>query len=283
MKSIKYTGERFIPEFKTNSIMALEHYHRYMLVEPYCKNKNVLDIACGAGYGSELMSKTASKVIGADIDPKVVEYCNSQYVQGKDRGNLHFEVKSVDAIDYSSDTFDIITCFETIEHISKQSQERAVSLFSDVLKDDGILFISTPSLISPLHIKDNKYHVHELSQKEFYDLLSSRFKYVRIIGQSVCLCSIIGDLKRPSDIITTEKNLKIEDCKYLIAICSNTDVSLMSGASIYVDTTSSPLVKLTYIRNKIGWVIATYNCCIGILAKISPFKTLSKKIESLKW
>ncbi len=282
MSKLEYTGERFVPEYKTNSIMALEHYHRYMFVMPYCQNKNVLDIACGAGYGSELMSRRAEKVLGADIDPKAIEYCSFHYT----KDNLKFEVKSVDKIDYPQKTFDIITCFETIEHISEQQQKDAVALFGNVLKDDGILFISTPSLASPLHIKDNKYHIHELSQNEFYNLLSLHFKYVNIIGQSVCLCSIIGGSPNKSGCdcrVEISQDYKIGDCKYLMAICSNKEIPDINASSVYVDTSMATLIKLTKLRNKIGGLIKLYNFGIAILAKICPNKKWKQKIEKLKW
>lgn len=79
MNKYEYTGERFVPEYKAQSIMALEHYHRYMFCSKYVNNKKVLDIACGTGYGAELMSYAANKVTGADIDPVTIQYCNALY------------------------------------------------------------------------------------------------------------------------------------------------------------------------------------------------------------
>lgn len=173
---MQYTGERFIPEYKENSVMELEHFHRYLYASKFCKNKTVLDIACGAGYGTNMISTTAAKVIGADIDNEVVKYCQNKYKNA----NIEFRTLSIDEIDFPENFFDVITCFETIEHVDKVSQDKALDLFGKILKEDGILFISTPSTESKLHIKDNKYHVNELSMSDFKDTLHKRFKYVHI-------------------------------------------------------------------------------------------------------
>ena len=49
---MEYTGERFMPEL-TGEIKH-EHLHRYALAQEFVKDKAVLDIACGEGYGSAL-------------------------------------------------------------------------------------------------------------------------------------------------------------------------------------------------------------------------------------
>jgi hypothetical protein len=49
---MKFTGERFIPTEQGE--ISLEHYHRYAATSEYVKDKVVLDVACGEGYGSDL-------------------------------------------------------------------------------------------------------------------------------------------------------------------------------------------------------------------------------------
>lgn len=277
--NMKYTGERFIPQNKAQSIMSLEHYHRYIYASQYCTNKRVLDIACGSGYGSSLLSEVAKSVVGVDIDENAIQWCKQSY----NKKNLMFEVNSIDAINYPEKSFDIITCFETIEHVSSDQQKKAIELFGKILEDDGLFFCSTPSTTSPLHIEDNKYHVHELSEDEFYTLLSSHFKYVRIIGQSVCLCSTIGDFKDSNGSVHTTNKCRTGDCKYLIGICSNSDITYIKTSSVYIETSSNILRKLTKIRNKLGWAIPIYNIGIQMLSKICPFKKFKQRIENLKW
>ena len=72
---MRYTGERMIPEFNEGEEIYLEHITRYIFASQFIKDKIVLDIACGSGYGSDYLLKNgARKVIGVDISKETVEY-----------------------------------------------------------------------------------------------------------------------------------------------------------------------------------------------------------------
>ncbi len=64
--SLPFTGERFTPEAR--GAIWYEHWHRYCVVLPAVAGKRVLDAACGEGYGSALLARAASEVVGVDID-----------------------------------------------------------------------------------------------------------------------------------------------------------------------------------------------------------------------
>ncbi len=51
---LPWTGERFLPTLDGN--IAFEHLHRYALACLLARDKTVLDIASGEGYGSRLQS-----------------------------------------------------------------------------------------------------------------------------------------------------------------------------------------------------------------------------------
>ena len=78
MKKLLPTGERMMPEM-LHSTIIIEHLHRYALASLFCKNKNVLDIASGEGYGSNILSQYADQVTGVDIDENAVKYAASKY------------------------------------------------------------------------------------------------------------------------------------------------------------------------------------------------------------
>jgi protein-L-isoaspartate O-methyltransferase len=69
---MKFTGERFIPTEQGQ--IRLEHYHRYAVVLDAVKQKTVLDVACGEGYGSSLMADVAHTVVGVDISEEAVRH-----------------------------------------------------------------------------------------------------------------------------------------------------------------------------------------------------------------
>jgi len=185
MSALNWTGERLTTS-KTNEIM-IHHLHRYALAQSLVKDKVVLDIASGEGYGSFLIASKALKVIGVDISREAVDHAQMKY----GGGNLSFMVGSADEIPISDDSIDLIICFETIEHHDKH--EEMMLEFKRVLKQEGKLLISSPD---KLHYSDQKsyknpFHVKELYQNEFEELLKRNFKFTRMFNQNILYGSII--------------------------------------------------------------------------------------------
>src|SRR6266480_544461 len=67
---LPFTGERFVPG--TEGEIAHEHWHRYFFARRFVAGRRVLDVACGEGYGSALLSEAATNVIGVDIDAATI-------------------------------------------------------------------------------------------------------------------------------------------------------------------------------------------------------------------
>jgi len=60
---LEWTGERYVPGMEGAEI-GYEHLHRYAFATQFVRNKRVLDLASGEGYGSHLLAKTAKQVVG---------------------------------------------------------------------------------------------------------------------------------------------------------------------------------------------------------------------------
>src|SRR4051812_34943561 len=90
--SLPWTGERFLPEMTGD--IACEHLHRYAVATKVAVGKIVVDLASGEGYGSKLLAKVATTVIGIDADPVSVEYSKQVY----SCDNLRFLVGTCDRI-----------------------------------------------------------------------------------------------------------------------------------------------------------------------------------------
>src|SRR5687767_6237894 len=103
---MQWTGERFIPG-EGGPVIALEHMHRYHWAQSLGTNSRVLDVASGEGYGSALMSSTASAVIGIDRALEAVMHAQTRY------GDCaRFLCADAGALPLASSSFDVITCFE---------------------------------------------------------------------------------------------------------------------------------------------------------------------------
>ncbi len=180
---LRDTGERTIePEDSSGGAIFLRHKAAYMFAEQFARDKLVLDDGCGSGYGSYyLATKGAKKVIGIDVAADAVEYAKNRY----HRKNLLYEVMNSNKLSFCDEYFDLVTSFQVIEHIRETG--KFLGEVSRVLKSSGVALISTPNkqtYSSDTDIFENPFHVKEYYLSEFYDLLSSYFKKIEILGVS---------------------------------------------------------------------------------------------------
>jgi SAM-dependent methyltransferase len=185
---MEFTGERFHPDCVRE--IWYEHWHRYVFTLPLVAGREVLDLACGEGYGSHLMAETASRVVGMDVASEAVEQAQEQY----QRDNLSYRQGSATSIPFDSDSFDVVVSFETIEHLAEQAEMLAE--FRRVLRPDGLLIISSPD--KKTYSDDpgfvNEFHVRELYRDEFVELARQHFPALRLLGQKLMFQSVIWSL-----------------------------------------------------------------------------------------
>jgi O-antigen biosynthesis protein len=184
-KSLPWTGERYVPEL--HGTIALEHLHRYAMAAELSVGRSVLDVACGEGYGSSLLSRVANSVIGIDADEETVLHAHRRYANE----NAHFVIARCENLPVKSRSIDVVASFETIEHVN--DHDAMLSEIKRVLRLDGVLVISSPNKdeFSMLANEQNPFHVKELSRGEFHACLTSRFKHVTFFGQRVTYGSSI--------------------------------------------------------------------------------------------
>jgi ubiquinone/menaquinone biosynthesis C-methylase UbiE len=174
---MKWTGERMIAE-KNMGKGELEHLHRYGIITPFIKNKVVLDLASGEGYGSYLISQQAASVTGVDISAEAVKHAGEKYKQS----NLTYKEGSATSVPLPDHSVDVIVSFETLEH--HDQHDESITEFKRVLKPGGLLFISSPEKENYHKIDPfNPFHIKELTFQEFEDLLKRHFNYISMYRQ----------------------------------------------------------------------------------------------------
>ncbi|MEZ7196963.1 methyltransferase domain-containing protein [Pseudodesulfovibrio karagichevae] len=220
-KNLEFTGERYIPS--EGGKLRLEHLHRYVVAAQLCKGRDVVDMACGEGYGAAMLAETAKSVVGVDISGEVVDHASETYK----RPNLSFVVSDVRELDLPDACCDMVVSFETIEHIGEQ--EEMVAEIKRVLRPDGVLVISSPN--RPVYEKDNEpntFHVKEFDFDELDALLSKFFGCVRYFGQKVQMGSLVQPMTggRPScrawfddGETVRNKHREVVPPEYFLAIC----------------------------------------------------------------
>lgn len=182
----EFTGERFVPNYRDGSV-ELEHIHRYLAAEPFGKERRVLDIACGEGYGSALLAQRGNQVVGVDIDAQTIERASDRY-KGS---NLTFRKGDIYCIPAASAEFDVIVSFETLEHV--ENHDKVIEEFKRVLRPGGMLLISTPDrdFYRTQGETPNQYHKKELNHSEMDLLLRKFFKNVCYSKQEIFLGSLV--------------------------------------------------------------------------------------------
>ena len=172
-------AERWIKGFMQENTET-EHLNRYKYALNFVKEKDVLEMACGSGFGCYylLNEGNANSVTGVDLDFDAIRYGNHRY---KDKNITRFVD---DATVFSSEKkYDIITCFETIEHV--QDYKLLIQNLHKNLKDNGVLLISTPITKITNQTPNNKYHVIEWNFSDFHKLFESLFNIDKIIVQNI--------------------------------------------------------------------------------------------------
>lgn len=186
--NVIFTGERVVinDAVKKNYADVLEeHLNRYKLAQKFVKGKRVLDAACGAGYGTQMLQVAgASYVLGVDIDEASLSNARKTYAHDV----IEYAYGDVNKLDLENESFDVVVSFETIEHIKDGSVWIKES--SRLLKDDGIFIVSTPnrSIANPaaffMEQPRNPYHKYEYTTTELVGELLKEYDILELYGQT---------------------------------------------------------------------------------------------------
>lgn len=153
-----------------------DYLKRYSFAAKFAKDKNVLDIACGDGFGTYLLSKKAKSVVGTDIDSNTVNLAKAKY--GSNNKNLSYAASdAVKFLSENKDKFDVIVSFETIEHLSEY--KKFCELAYKALKKEGLFIVSTPNKELSVFFAGetfNPYHIHEFYPEELNQMLEKIFR-----------------------------------------------------------------------------------------------------------
>lgn len=226
-RPVKPTGERLTEYHR--GLITLEHLHRYALACQLAADKSVLDLACGEGYGSQLLANVARAVTGADIDKETITAARQKYNQA----NLNFVTCTATDLPFADNSFDLVVSFETLEHLEEHS--KMLAEIKRVLRPAGIVLISTPDKknYSDKTGYRNPYHLKELYRSEFQHLLTEFFKNTKLYNQYSGLYSVCcSEHSNGSPLVyngTIEKLAAPESgsSPYIIALASDSDLTVL--------------------------------------------------------
>ncbi|WP_157014691.1 glycosyltransferase [Mesorhizobium xinjiangense] len=241
---MQFTGERYVPELQGE--IELEHIHRYLLACQLVKDKSVLDIACGEGYGSAILARHAIQVFGVDISSEAVDHARGKYSEA----GIEFNVGSCSSIPLENNSVDVVVSFETIEH--HDEHEQMMSEIKRVLRTDGVLIVSSPDKLeySEKSGYSNPFHVKELYKRDFFELLSRYFKNFDVFGQRILYGSAIISERSSSRFVNYDlseaprsPDFGVARARYLIGVASDEELPRIDGGMLEQDIQASQVLK----------------------------------------
>jgi len=171
---LELTGERTLPDVPEENYWFRRHLAVYEWIAERCRGLRVADLACGEGYGSDVLARTASEVVGVDANPEAHEHAKLRYR----RPNLRFERGLVEDF---AEPCDAIVFLLTTEHV--QDPGALLDHFAAVAHTS---YVSTPNrlTLAPAGAErsDNPWHVREYTAAEYRELVEPRFSSAELLG-----------------------------------------------------------------------------------------------------
>ena len=169
------TGERTLPDVPGENYWYRRHLAVYEWIAERCRGLRVVDLACGEGYGADLLARAgAADVIGVDANPEAYEHARSRYR----RDNLSFQRGLVEEF---AEERDAVVFLQTIEHIHDPA-----TLLDRIAQVASVAYISTPNRLTlappGAEKSDNPWHLREYTPDEYRALLEPHFRKVEMLG-----------------------------------------------------------------------------------------------------
>jgi len=176
---LELTGERTLPDVPEENYWYQRHLVVYDWIRARVAGLDVVDMACGEGYGSELLAQSAREVVGVDANPEAHEHARLKY----ERPGLRF---ARDLVETYPDPADAVVFLQTIEHVTNPGEllEHFKTLVAGSARP--AVFVSTPNVLTlapeGAERSGNPWHVHEYRPEEFRALLDGHFSEVELFG-----------------------------------------------------------------------------------------------------
>jgi SAM-dependent methyltransferase len=226
--------ERFDPERTPGTLIEAEHRARYWCASQWATGKRVLDAGCGTGYGlAMLLAEGPESLTGMDLSEEAVAEAGRRL--GGEADVLRADVRD---LPFDDGSFDMVVCFEVIEHIDRQPD--ALEELKRVLRPGGVFLISSPN--RDVYPPGNPHHVREYRPDELQAELEQRFENVQLYRQHPWLASALltdeslaGDEPREVLAAAVGERLDPGSETYTVAVASDAPLSAPPGIVVIGD------------------------------------------------
>jgi SAM-dependent methyltransferase len=171
---LELTGERTLPDVPAENYWFRRHLAVYDWIAERSAGLEIVDMACGEGYGTDVLARRARRVTGVDANPEAHEHARAKYT----RPGVRF-VR--DLIETYIEPCDAVVFLQTIEHVKQP--EQVLAHFKAMAPT---VYVSTPNLLTlappGAEKSDNPWHLREYRAREFRALCESVFDRVELYG-----------------------------------------------------------------------------------------------------
>jgi ubiquinone/menaquinone biosynthesis C-methylase UbiE len=197
------TPERLVPGTVEWEVLEAEHRQRYEFFAARAKGLRVLDVACGVGYGSQMLAACgAASVTGVDISAEAIESARKHFAHP----SVEFIACDASGLARLGREFDMAVSFETVEHLAEP--EVLLREVQRVLTPGGCFVCSTPNRDYERRSGTrNPYHLCEWTYDEFHDAFSQYFEIEGKFHQSPS-AAYLRHLELLSEIEGIQKKLR---------------------------------------------------------------------------
>ncbi len=127
---------------KKNILQKFWHRRRFMQAKKYLKTieaRQILDVGCNSGTFTKQIYNVfpESKIYGIDISRKAISYAKRKYKK------INFSVARAEKLPFRNNSFDLVTCFEVLEHVDEPA--KIINEISRVLRKKGNMIIIVPT------------------------------------------------------------------------------------------------------------------------------------------
>jgi len=236
--TVEGVPERFVPEEMHGELVEAEHLARYWWAGAFCEGQRVLDAGCGVGYGAGVLKRAgALEVVAIDLSEAIIEVARGEAPDG-----VVFDVGDLRSLPYAEGSFDLIVCFEVIEHV--EEPERVLDQLARVLHPKGLLLISSPN--RDHYVPGNPHHRHEYVPSELRTALENRFSAVRLLSQHVMIASVVG--------APHEQAFDSAHIKSLVEPGDKNEIYTLAIAGAVLPAEPTPVVALTQFLELRQWL-----------------------------
>jgi 2-polyprenyl-3-methyl-5-hydroxy-6-metoxy-1,4-benzoquinol methylase len=170
-------GERTLPDVPPENYWFRRHLVVYEWIAARVSGLRVVDLACGEGYGSDVLARAAASVVGVDANPDAHEHARLRYRAP----NLRF-VR--DMVETFSEPCDAVVFLQTIEHV--RDPAGVLENVKGMLAAGGTAYVSTPNVLTlapaGAQRSGNPWHLREYRADEFRALCAAHFGSVELYG-----------------------------------------------------------------------------------------------------